>query len=551
MLFNSIDKIMSGKKDEKFYEEEENKKKRPPNHSVSRSNPNEVHKKRDESAFYEEEQEETKCPPQHVPWPNPNEERASHKPAKDDTHKHRKHAHKHHKHKHTKQPSMESSDHHHRAHRILAQKDEEDIAMEEGALSEEREQIKEGANDGHVHEFNPKEWRVSDEARHVAHGTSGGRHAVSSLRGPDDSPGAEPLNSGAHHPNVNTERRSRPIDCIFPGAVREGGLGNEQGEEEDERTIEIGDGEQATVATGEESTIDIIARVVDTEEENRMHHEQDRMRHERDQAVRQLDQLRQMVDNAIVVSPVVSTDRDVESGNENVHAATHDDLPRSGGPKWGNSGRRWFAIGVILFIVVTVAVALSLVLPSESTMITQVPTTTMTTQAPTTTTNTQAPPMTPIPQDLSELISSASSDGGQALATSSTPQNMALEWLAGNPNLANYTDQQKVQRYALATIYYSTKGDSWASNDFWISNADACDKWYQFNDTTIDCKSNGSVSYLDLSNNNLQGTIPREIGMLSDSLGKFIVEEIAVQLYGIPSRGKSHAFVFHSGIISC
>jgi hypothetical protein len=101
-----------------------------------------VHKKRDESLFNEEEEEEAKCPPQHVSWSNQNEERASHKPAKDhtQTHKHCKHAHKHRKHKHTKQPSMESADRH-KAHPNLAQKDEDDIAMETGVISEEEGQL--------------------------------------------------------------------------------------------------------------------------------------------------------------------------------------------------------------------------------------------------------------------------------------------------------------------------------------------------------------------------------------------------------------------------
>jgi hypothetical protein len=308
-----------------------------------------------------------------------------------------------------------------------------------------------------------------------------------------------------HHPVFIEERR--------PGAVVFPGIDNEEGYYEDDAlTIEEGYEEQATIAQHEESTVNIIARVVDTAEENRMRREQGRMRHE-------LDQLRQMVDNTVAIKPVVATHRYVENGDEEVHA-NHGDLPRSAEPKCGTRGRRWYAIGVILLIVVAVAVALALVLPSEPTMPTQAPNTT-----------------TPIPQDLSELISSASSDGGAALATPSTPQYKALEWLAGNPNLANYTYQQVIQRYALATLYYSTKGDSWASNDFWLSNADVCGKWNQYNGTTIDCTSTGAVSSLDLPSNGLRGTIPPEIGMLSDSVGKLVVKENAVQLCVILSHG--------------
>jgi hypothetical protein len=371
---------------------------------------------------------------------------------------------------------------------------------------------------------------VAEEGIGIEHPrTSGNRRVVSSARYQDTSPGAEALGWEEHrHPVFIEERR--------PGAVVGTGIDNEdEYYKEDGLTIEEGYVEQTTIAP----------RVVDTEEENQRLREQYWMRHERDQAARERDQLRQMVGDAVVTKPIVATHRDVENGNDNVHAANHDDLQISDDPKCGTRGRRWSATGVILLIVVAVAVALALVLPSEPTTTTQAPpttttqapTTTTTTQAPTMTTTTQAPTTTPILQDLSELISSASSDGGEALTTPSTPQNLALEWLAGNPNLANYTDQEKIQRYALATLYYSTKGDSWDNDDFWLSDADACNKWYQYNDTTIDCTIDGAVSFLDLDFNNLQGTIPREIGMLSDSLGKFTVEENAVQLHGIPSHG--------------
>jgi hypothetical protein len=168
---------------------------------------------------------------------------------------------------------------------------------------------------------------------------------------------------------------------------------------------------------------------------------------------------------------------------------------------------------VILLIVVAVAVTLALVLQPE-------------------------PTLTP-PQDLIELISSASSDGGVALVDPSTPQNMALKWIAEDPNLAKYTDQEKIQRYALATLYYTTKGDSWTNNDYWLSDKDVCGKWYNNDgdDMAVDCTSDGAVSDLDLRDNNLRGVIPPDIGMLSDSLGKCVIEKNAVESYVIPTRG--------------
>ena len=140
---------------------------------------------------------------------------------------------------------------------------------------------------------------------------------------------------------------------------------------------------------------------------------------------------------------------------------------------------------------------------------------------------TPAPTMAPTPmptispstaQALLSLITDASPDNGQALSDSSTPQSRALAWLEGNVNLDTYTDQQKVQRYVLATLYYSTGGDSWDTGPGWLSDDNECD-WYGANEC-ID----GALDGLALDSNDLQGTIPPEISMLSDSLGKSLLQ---------------------------
>jgi hypothetical protein len=282
-----------------------------------------------------------------------------------------------------------------------------------------------------------------------------------------------------------------------PGAVVVPGLHTEEGYNDDGLTIDEGCGEQVNNAPYEESTVHIFARAVDTEEENQRLRAFDQALRERDQIRHERDQLHQRLDNAVTITPVVATNSDVEIGEENIHA-NRDDLPRSNDPKCGTRGRRWGAISVILLIVVVIAVTLALLLQPEPTP----------------------------PQDLIELISSASSDSGVALADRSTSQNRALQWLAGSPNLASYTDQEKIQRYALATIYYATKGDTWYKHDYWLSDEDVCGKWYQL----AECTSDGPVSAIGLSNNNLQGVIPPEIGLLSDSLGKFAVDENFVKL---------------------
>ena len=122
--------------------------------------------------------------------------------------------------------------------------------------------------------------------------------------------------------------------------------------------------------------------------------------------------------------------------------------------------------------------------------------------------------MSPTISLLSLLISSASFDGGAALQTTSTPQNDAYLWLAGNANLNTYADEQKVQRYVLALLYYATTGDSWSSNSNWLSDLDES-SWYGVSTDVAD-----QVTNLVLGSNNLNGTIPSELAVLSNSLGR-------------------------------
>lgn len=122
--------------------------------------------------------------------------------------------------------------------------------------------------------------------------------------------------------------------------------------------------------------------------------------------------------------------------------------------------------------------------------------------------------------DLEDLLSSISSDGGKAMRTPSTPQYKALNWLTGNANLKSYTDEQKIQRYILATLYYSTDGKHWTKNDLWLDHGDECGRWLQEFGGTLDCTMDGSVRRLGLYSNGLIGCIPREVSWLSDSLSE-------------------------------
>lgn len=141
--------------------------------------------------------------------------------------------------------------------------------------------------------------------------------------------------------------------------------------------------------------------------------------------------------------------------------------------------------------------------------------------------NRRSEPVGPISQEfieLQQLIASVSFDGGAALEDEESPQYRALLWLANNANLQDYPEGKRIQRYVLAVLYYSMNGDDWVKNDGWLSDEDEC-SWYR--------KAQGILGHIEichlnttkygiitLANMNMDGTIPPELALLSNTLGK-------------------------------
>ena len=122
------------------------------------------------------------------------------------------------------------------------------------------------------------------------------------------------------------------------------------------------------------------------------------------------------------------------------------------------------------------------------------------------------PTLPPVQLPLDELLSSVSFDGGAALRSSFTAQAVAFNWLRNNTFLDTYSDEKRIQRYSLATVYYSSNGDSWDNNTGWLSDVDEC---YWFNTAFGGfCSSDGIVVELDIMDNGMDGTIPEEIALL-------------------------------------
>jgi hypothetical protein len=136
---------------------------------------------------------------------------------------------------------------------------------------------------------------------------------------------------------------------------------------------------------------------------------------------------------------------------------------------------------------------------------------------------TTGPPSFVVPTEdvLIELLSRLSLDGGAALRDTSSPQYTAMQWIRTPNNVGIYNDRIFLQRYALATLYYSTEGNNWIASDAWLTNATECEWYSSSQQPALICDADRNILELNLANNNLRGTIPAELALLAGSLGKW------------------------------
>jgi hypothetical protein len=118
------------------------------------------------------------------------------------------------------------------------------------------------------------------------------------------------------------------------------------------------------------------------------------------------------------------------------------------------------------------------------------------------------------------LIAQVSTSSVQDLSNPNSPQFKALKWVASDPLVENgsYSDNRIIQRWVLATFFYSTTDDSWDNSNGWVSYTDDCN-WFSTRDGRI-CDAEGNLEIIELEHNNLSGSIPPELGLLSNSLSK-------------------------------
>jgi hypothetical protein len=258
-----------------------------------------------------------------------------------------------------------------------------------------------------------------------------------------------------------------------PGAFRVAGIDGEGGHDDGTEDIVT---ETTTIESGiVDPNNPVLAEVVDEDEENR------RIRQQIDHEVAERERQRAEQEGEIPEAEIVT---------EKQNCTTRVKI--------------WSGVAVVLLVTVTVVLG---------TVLTEV---------------LNAPTSPPSPQEilkeLESLLIPVSLDNGTALQTASTPQKHALNWLANNTNLDTYSDAKKIQRYSLATLFYSTNGTSWYQKTNWRSNIDECDWGYVF------CDENRSLESLEIYDNNLVGTIPNELALMSNLSESSVVWLLVVMI---------------------
>ena len=84
--------------------------------------------------------------------------------------------------------------------------------------------------------------------------------------------------------------------------------------------------------------------------------------------------------------------------------------------------------------------------------------------------------------------------------SSCDPLNQALVWVSSGDD-TKITDDERTKRFILAATFASLGGGKWTNNTNWLADGDYCE-WYG-----ITCSDSSEIESLELSSNNLIGTV--------------------------------------------
>jgi hypothetical protein len=127
----------------------------------------------------------------------------------------------------------------------------------------------------------------------------------------------------------------------------------------------------------------------------------------------------------------------------------------------------------------------------------------------------------------------------QTLQQPESSRFQAYDWLIRDPNFFSYNSDRVIQRWVLAlfAMGLSSSSDNTAQQkqstnslppplQTWVQYTDEC-TWFHSKDTL--CNDQGQYVRIDLRSLNLSGTLPSEISLLSNSLGKLRIFSLIPQ----------------------
>jgi hypothetical protein len=180
--------------------------------------------------------------------------------------------------------------------------------------------------------------------------------------------------------------------------------------------------------------------------------------------------------------------------------------------------------------------------PSPAPSVATTPTPLPLTPAPTTSEPTMPPTLAPtdepitIQQARARFLNILEERSYSLLQTSQQPESshfQAYEWLIRDPNFFNYNSDRVIQRWVLAlfAMGLSSSSDNTAEQkqstnslppplQTWVQYSDECTWFHSTVDSDTLCNDQGQYVRIDLRSLNLSGTLPSEISLLSNSLGK-------------------------------
>jgi Leucine rich repeat len=132
---------------------------------------------------------------------------------------------------------------------------------------------------------------------------------------------------------------------------------------------------------------------------------------------------------------------------------------------------------------------------------------------------TMAPTTMAVGHVMERLQAASGNSSDFSIVDRASPQYQALVWLSEQQSqLEPIIDNDQLgwlSIYSLTTLYFATNGKSWRNASGWLSTAemDICE-WAEV-ECDVDFRRHVVVA-LDLSNGNLAGTLPTEIGFLTD-----------------------------------